>query len=57
MSAGQLNPLLTEDHSPFHQEKAEIKATGLAVSAYVQADDTRCPLSRSQRLLLHLHRQ
>ncbi len=40
MSAGQLNHLLTEDHHLFHQEKAEIKATGLAVSAYFQADDT-----------------
>ena len=40
MSAGQLNHLLMEGHSLFHQEKAEIKATGLAVSAYVQADDT-----------------
>jgi hypothetical protein len=39
-SAGQLNHLLTEDHPRFHQEKAEIKATGLAVSAYFQADDT-----------------
>ncbi|MGB5065580.1 MAG: hypothetical protein WBQ37_17755, partial [Candidatus Competibacter sp.] len=40
MSAGQLNHLLTEDHALFHQEKAEIKATGLAVSADFQADDT-----------------
>lgn len=40
MSAGQLNHLLTEGHAVFHQEKAEIKAVGLAVSPYVQADDT-----------------
>jgi hypothetical protein len=40
MSSGQLNHLLTEGHAVFHQEKAEIKAVGLAVSPYVQADDT-----------------
>ncbi len=40
MSAGQLNHLPTEGHERFHEEKAELKATGLAVSAYVQADDT-----------------
>ena len=40
MSAGQLNHLLTEGHERFHEEKAELKAVGLAVSAYVQADDT-----------------
>ena len=39
-SAGQLNHRLTEGHERFHEEKAELKATGLAVSAYVQADDT-----------------
>jgi len=48
MSAGQLNHLLTEDHHLFHQEKAAIKATGLAVSAYFQADDTgTCHRGRS----------
>ena len=40
ISAGQLNQLLTEGHEPFHDEKVEIKATGLAVSRYFQADDT-----------------
>ena len=40
ISAGQLNRLLTEGHEGFHQEKAAIKAVGLAVSSYVQADDT-----------------
>jgi hypothetical protein len=40
MSSGQLNHLLTEGHAVFHQEKAEIKAVGLAVSPYVQTDDT-----------------
>jgi hypothetical protein len=40
ISAGQLSRLLTEGHEGFHQEKAEIKAVGLAVSSYVQADDT-----------------
>ena len=40
ISAGQLNRLLTEGHEGFHQEKAEIKAIGLAVSTYCQAADT-----------------
>jgi len=40
ISAGQLSRLLTEDHDCFHQEKAEVLTTGLAVSAYVGVDDT-----------------
>jgi len=40
ISAGQLNHLLTEGHDAFHQEKAAIKAAGLATSPYIQADDT-----------------
>ncbi len=40
ISAGQLNSLLTEGHERFHQEKVEVKAAGLAVSCYFQADDT-----------------
>ena len=40
LSAGQLNRLLSEGHDRFHQEKAELKAAGLAVSRYFQADDT-----------------
>jgi Transposase IS66 family len=40
ISAGELNRILTEGKEPFHQEKAELLPTALAVSAYVQADDT-----------------
>ena len=40
MSAGPLNHLLTESHERFHEEKAQLKAVGLAVSPYFQADDT-----------------
>lgn len=40
ISAGQLNRLLTEGHEALHEEKAALKAAGLAVSAYVQSDDT-----------------
>ena len=32
ISAGQLNHLLTEGHERFHEEKAKVKAAGLAVS-------------------------
>ena len=37
ISAGQRNQLLTEDHEPFHQERAVIKAAGLAPSTSIQA--------------------
>lgn len=40
ISAGQLNRLLIEDQQAFHAEKAELKAAGVAVSSYVQTDDT-----------------
>jgi hypothetical protein len=40
ISAGQLHRLLTEHHEPFHQEKAEVLAIGLAESSYVGTDDT-----------------
>lgn len=40
ISAGQLHRILTENQDPFHQEKAEIRAAGLAESSYIGADDT-----------------
>jgi hypothetical protein len=40
ISAGQLHRILTEDKDGFHQEKAEVLATGLAESSYVGTDDT-----------------
>src|SRR5207248_7812399 len=40
ISAGQIHRLLTENTDAFHQEKAEILATGLAVSSYIGVDDT-----------------
>jgi Transposase IS66 family len=40
ISAGQLHRILTENHESFHQEKAEVLATGLAESSYVGTDDT-----------------
>lgn len=40
ISAGQLHHLLTENKEGFHQEKAEVLATGLAASSYVGTDDT-----------------
>lgn len=40
ISAGQLNRLLTEGHEGFHQEKADMLRAGLAVSRYINADDT-----------------
>jgi len=35
-----LNRLLMEGHEGFDEEKAELLLTGLAVSSYIQADDT-----------------
>lgn len=40
ISAGQLNEILTEDKEDFHSEKAGILSAGLAVSAFIQTDDT-----------------
>jgi hypothetical protein len=40
ISAGELSRILTEGKDPFHQEKAELLPSALAVSAYVQVDDT-----------------
>jgi Transposase IS66 family len=40
ISAGQLNRLLTERHEEFHAEKAELLRVGLAVSSYINVDDT-----------------
>jgi hypothetical protein len=40
ISAGQLSRLLTEEIEAFAEEKAELLPTALAVSAYVQVDDT-----------------
>ena len=40
ISAGELNRILTEGKEAFHQEKAELLPAALAVSDYVQVDDT-----------------
>ena len=40
ISAGQLNRLLTEGTGAFDQEKAELLPAALAVSTYVEVDDT-----------------
>ena len=41
ISAGKLSDLLTKNLEDFHQEKAALLATGLSLSSYVQADDTK----------------
>jgi len=40
ISAGELSRILTEGKDVFHQEKAELLPVGLAVSPYIQVDDT-----------------
>jgi len=40
ISAGELNRILTEGKDAFHREKDELLPTALAVSAYVEVDDT-----------------
>lgn len=40
ISTGQLSRILTEGKDAFHQEKADLLPAGLAVSTYVQVDDT-----------------
>jgi hypothetical protein len=40
ISAGELSRILTEDKDAFDQEKAELLPAALAVSTYIQVDDT-----------------
>ena len=40
ISAGQLQRILTENKTLFHQEKAELLVAGLAESSYIGVDDT-----------------
>jgi hypothetical protein len=40
ISAGELSRILTVGKDVFHQEKAELLPVGLAVSPYIQVDDT-----------------
>src|SRR4051794_35284983 len=40
ISAGELSRILTEGEDGFHQEKAELLPAALAVSSYVEVDDT-----------------
>jgi len=40
ISAGELNRILTEGKDVFHQEKAELLPAALAVSSYIEVDDT-----------------
>jgi len=40
ISSGHLNHILVEGNDIFHQEKDEILKTGLAISSYINADDT-----------------
>lgn len=40
ISVGQVNRIITEDKDRFHTEKDEILRVGLAVSPYINADDT-----------------
>ena len=40
ISAGELNNLLIEKKDIFHQEKEAILTTGLAISSFIQTDDT-----------------
>lgn len=40
ISSGQINNILIEGRDNYHEEKAEILATGLAISSHVNVDDT-----------------
>lgn len=40
ISSGQINALLLDDKTPFHEEKDALLAAGLALSAYVTVDDS-----------------
>jgi len=40
ISSGQINNILIEGQDDYHEEKAEILATGLAISSHINVDDT-----------------
>jgi hypothetical protein len=40
ISKGQIDRILTQNKDGFHQEKAEVRTTGLDVSTYIGVDDT-----------------
>jgi hypothetical protein len=40
ISTGQIDRILTQDKDTFHQEKEEVRETGLEVSSYLGVDDT-----------------
>jgi len=51
ISAGELSRILTEGKNVFHQEKAELLPTALAVSSYVQVERYRGEASGAQWFL------
>jgi Transposase IS66 family len=54
ISAGELSRILTEGKDAFHQEKAELLPAALAVSAYVQVDDTGARHQGHQGFCTHI---
>jgi hypothetical protein len=40
ISSGQINRILVEGNDTFHDEKKDLLVTGLAISRYIQVDDT-----------------
>jgi len=57
ISSGQINALLLDDKTPFHEEKDALLAVGLALSAYVTVDDSSARHQGNNGYVTHIGNQ
>jgi hypothetical protein len=57
ISSGQINALLLDDKTPFHEEKDALLAVGLALSAYVTVDDSGARHQGNNGYVTHIGNQ
>jgi hypothetical protein len=57
ISSGQINALLLDDKTPFHEEKDALLAAGLALSAYVTVDDSGARHQGNNGYVTHIGNQ
>ena len=57
ISSGQINALLLDDKTPFHEEKDALLAAGLALSTYVTVDDSGARHQGNNGYVTHIGNQ
>lgn len=57
ISAGQIDALLQNNKTPFHEEKDSLLSTGLALSSYVTVDDTGARHQGNNGYVTHIGNQ